>query len=64
MSKIDDAQISKTVYAGQTAHFSIDTPSGKIPSPASDSPVVSPQVGTTTTAKTVVTVFQRIATIS
>jgi hypothetical protein len=63
MSKFDDKQVDLNVVSGGTSQ-QIHTPSGQIPAHGPDAPIVSPTVGTTAVAKTVVTPFQRIATVA
>jgi hypothetical protein len=44
MSKIDDTQIDKVLFHGQTAHQEMHTPAGQIPVHGTDKPLVAPQV--------------------
>jgi hypothetical protein len=64
MAAITDTQIDKVLFHGQTAHQEIHTPSGKIPLSPAEAPLPSITAGTTAVAKTIVTPFQRIATVA
>lgn len=44
MANVNDKQIDTVLFHGGTAHQEIHTPAGKIPTPASDAPIVSGKI--------------------